>query len=447
MNHIKASYGTLKPNCPKIHKPTKFPSMSGDLPDDNNDRKRRRSGALPHFSLRTPRAPRRVSSSEDLTGAASAEDLTRADSDDEKSPYVEHGSVGRAVRPTAAVNSVALATSEAVAMSLARSSETTRLAEIPAPLPKSGPCPSSSSIPDGAGIPASLGPVLPVRRGNTNGPLFAPVHLAGTVVRVPAVSMPESPPVEPCDPAAFRHFSPTGALLPNGGGEMARLAAYLEAFPAVNDAALAAIEEAYIRSHEPMAATALEHYRHAAASRKHCAMLGDNFTQPSFEYYARLVQYGLPPLRRVSLIRTVAIVIPDPATVAIQRALIGVLMELPFGYCRSLVGTFLSFLTDARWLCPYGFSADSYDYWARCVFVEEAVPNQHTYLDTARSPDRNTVAHHLYSLVNKSARLETVLTQLTRSFIKLLTEINDVPDRLSVTTPMDRAVARYLEWA
>jgi hypothetical protein len=247
--------------------------------------------------------------------------------------------------------------------------------------------------------------------------------------------------------AALQHFSPTGELLANGEVEMARLAAYLEANPAVNDAALAAIEEAYMLSHEPMPAAALAHYRHAAASRKHCAMLGDNFTRPSFEYYARLVQYGLPPLRRVSLIRTVAIVIPDPATVAIQRSFIGVLMELPFGYCRSLVGTFLSFLTDARWLCPYGFSADSYDYWARCVFVEDAVPNRHTYLDIARSPDRSTVATYLYSFVNKSARLEKVLTQLTRSFIGLLTEINDVPARLSLTTPMDRALARYLEWA
>ena len=420
--------------------------MSGDLPDDH-DRKRRRSTGRPSFRLHDPSTHRRVSSSEDLTGAASAEDLTRPDSDDEKSPYVEPGT-GRAVRSTATVNSGAIATNEAVALSLARASETTRLAEAPAPLPEVGPCPTTSSISDGAGArPVILGLALPVRRGTATGPLFAPVHPAGTVVHVPAAPVPEPPPVEPCDMVALQHFSPTGALLAHGAGELALLAAYLEANPPVNDAALAAVEEAYLLSHEPMAATTLAHYRDAAATRKHCAMLGDNFTRPSFQYYALLAQYGLPLLRRVSLLRTVAIVIPDPATVAIQRSFIGVLMELPLGYCRSLVGTFLSFLTDARWLCPYGFSADSYDYWARCVFVEDAVPNRHTYLDIARSPDRSTAATYLYSFVNKSARLETIRTQLTRSFIYLLTEINDVPARLSVTTPMDRAVARYLEWA
>jgi hypothetical protein len=190
----------------------------------------------------------------------------------------------------------------------------------------------------------------------------------------------------------------------------------------------------------------MDMYRAAASSRQYCAQLGDNFTRPTFEHYDLLVRYGIPPLRRISLIRSVAIVIPDAATIAIQRSLIGVFMELPFGYCRSLMGTFLSFLTDSRWLCPFGTSADSYDYWAHAIFVEPAVANQHTYLRIARVTDAPTAALHLFTLVNRSARVGKALAQLKNIFLTFLAIVNDAPLRLALSTPVERAVAKYLEW-
>ena len=451
MNHIKTSTELLNLTAQK-------PKNSTAMSDDDSEKppaKRRTNFDLRRFSGPRQAAPapepdrsahRRVASADDFTGTSSDDEPVQLDPTTLPPTPVNAQPAGRVVRAAAATNGIGLAHDEAVATALARSDEAIRLSESVSL--RVSPCERlalAQADNSRTAVPAATG--LCVYRGVDRIAEFAAQHPAGSRVLLPAATIPEPLPEARCDVRAYRHFSPSGVRLANSAAEVARLTAYLVSHPAPNDADLAAIEEAYIRSHAPWSSTAMDNYMAAAATRKHCAMMGDNFTTPTFEYYALLARYGVPPLQRMSLIRGVSIVVPDDATIAIQRSLIGVLMELPMGYCRALVGTYLSFLADSRWLCPFGFCADSFEYWAHAIFIEAAVPLRHTYLDIARVPDASTVAMHLYSLVSKSARLEKILSQLTRVFFSFLAEMNDAPPRLALSTPVDRAVAKYLEWA
>ena len=431
--------------------------MSGGLPQDN-DRKRPRSGGsgLPSFSLRTASTHQRVQPAEDLTGATSAEDLTV---DDQESPLVEPGTAvpaRRFVRPTAVSNSLDIAADDAYAVALARGSEAIQLAQISAPsletrLSVASPsAPAMHLVPSApalaAGVPINQ---LPVRYGSSHGAYFSTAHPVGSVPRLPSAPLPEHVVVPALirNQPAYDYFSPDGDEIANSPLEMDRLDTYLVAHPPDDDAGLAAIEESYIQAHGPWSPECLAEYRDNAAFRKHCAQMGDGFTRPDCPYAALLHRYQLPPLRRMSLIRNVAVVVPDHATLAIRRALVGVLNEMPLGYCRSLVGTFYSFLSDARWLCPFGLSADSYDYWAHFAYSEPIVPAQHAYLDHARVQSSDTAAAALTSLAARSARLESIVASARRGFLRLMVMVNDPPPRLDLSTPASRAMAKYLDWA
>jgi hypothetical protein len=419
------------------------------MADDPHNGKRHcpgHSGSRPRYHLLPPPPdePRQIAPANDFTGDSSEEEKTG-----QSREVVYVNNLPHRVPTTTATSDLALAQDEAFAVGLARAGEAVRLAEHPAPLPDDALTPPAVAVmPDGDNA-APVAAVLSILRGSRRGLPFAPQHPASAMaVFVPARAMPVPLPEVTVDAQALTYFRRTGGLPPHNNTEIASLGAYLDAHQPATDAALAAIEEAYLMSHEPWPAQQLSMYRSAANTRKFCSQLGDQITLPGFQYRDVFLRYGIQPqsLRRVSLIRTVAIVIPDAATIAIQRAFVGVLMEMPFGYCRSIVGTYLSFLLDARWLCPYGLSADSHEYWARAVFVEPVVANQHTYLDTARVQGFDTIAAHLTALVDKSIRMGEMLAQLSRFFLSLLAEINNTPPRLALSTPVQRAVAKYLEW-